>query len=1263
MAAHSPPSISVASSLSDAPHQYSISREDIPLTPLTPAVRFDIGGEIKIHECNEPVQLEVAEPFSIPTARTKLRTYVESSEAPQVQKDIAKLALEILDHRHFKPRDIHKDLRPSVVAHLVAQLPIAILNKQSSVTSDALLQEFKKTLLSIFDDLSKLDLHAYADNAADLRPTFHDFKGKSKTKLARWYGEYNLKLPKELGQCRCRCHPDCNCNCRCKCSCRCRRECDRKCGGSNPKHRNLVVSIDGTSNQFGSNNTNVVELHSRIVKDTREVQQLTYYNSGIGTYAPTSQRSVSLLQRLSSKIDLAFAMNFEKIVQGAYRWLADHYEPGDQIFLFGFSRGAYQVRTLAAMIKKVGLVFPGNREQIPFAYEIYSQKFKGRKATAESDEMARHFKRTFSRKIGIHFLGAWDTVSSIGIIRGPSLPLTEKPYYKCHFRHALALTLAFKDTLTSAVEFIVSAIQEHTNTEQDTWPSEILERLLLCVEQASKIDELCHDLHQPKLYDSVARLLQVRHDSGRKAGRFSLESRPDALPSPLTARKKHAQQEYGIKLLTVLAKYDNGTNIILEKNLIQELALLWNSMSGQQRLKEEIVNCVSHLIDHTAFNSAVLEAKLLELISAAISAKEINLLAVRNAVMTLLDSAHSDSDAISQIYSVLVGNIADENRRLRDLSLELLKTAFDQDRINSSHLCRELGLKLGQQPVSSRFWTLVALRSFSREERFHASIAGTTIIKYLMDILQKDPLILGAWSSWCLSDVLLSESCRREVLSTNNIKTFQRLLGTRYEGTSIESAFLELGTGVQPLAIYSLSGMVSRHDNVLTVLSLAVGNGYFWTSPSGQSVCFGLLTGMLTFNYSEAEQFVEVLVQEHVLDSVVRLLDSHDVQVLHTCVLILGNLRAYEGARKWMESQITDSTGLPGRLLERLGHKNELLQYEVVETIRKLSTSDDGDSGRKFANAAVKFIDGGLVKDLRKFDTALFTRKSDTGLVDSIAGLANNETTFSLLAESKLITILQNIIPRHPIGIAILLKIIEFEHSHARVVTPGILRALMKAAIDDSLQSSATEAVEVLKHIRGGAGPDLSSFNPWEREIWKKLAAGAVDAIDASSHRTRTTSSSRKGIYAMNPAFMRLRRSNSTTRAIPEESAQDFLPQSQLGFLNGDGTWMRTDTRDTSAGDHSQVADAIRRGITEIEELIERGRAEIGATLSSRAKVDRGVQISGRNSVASASSLDLRGSPANGTIPFADDASSNSIVITIEEAVEVLDEDFPPGMA
>lgn len=210
--------------------------------------------------------------------------------------------------------------------------------------------------------------------------------------------------------------------------------------------RNLVVCIDGSSNRFGLKNTNVVELYSQLVKSEA---QLTYYNSGVGTHARPTWRSLTYVHYwLSNKVDLLIAWNLERVILAAYRWISENYQDGDRIYLFGFSRGAYQARAIAGMIHRVGLILPGNNEQIPFAFELYSkidekaQKGKhSRHKHAWANELAETFKSTFCRShVHIHFIGVWDTVSSVGVVRGKTLPSTTNgDHHMCYFRHALAL--------------------------------------------------------------------------------------------------------------------------------------------------------------------------------------------------------------------------------------------------------------------------------------------------------------------------------------------------------------------------------------------------------------------------------------------------------------------------------------------------------------------------------------------------------------------------------------------------------------------------------------------------------------------------------------------------------------------------------------------------------------------------------------------------------------------------------------------------------
>ncbi|KZP29542.1 hypothetical protein FIBSPDRAFT_988847 [Athelia psychrophila] len=196
-----------------------------------------------------------------------------------------------------------------------------------------------------------------------------------------------------------------------------------------PNGRNLVLTLDGTSNKFGKFNTNVIELYSRL--DASD-GQLNYYNSGVGTITKQKSMWKWMTQKFDSAIDLAIAWNFEKVILAAYRWLSERYKPGDRIFLFGFSRGAYQMRVLAAMIAKVGLIQEGNVEQIPFAFEVYKTK--------KNDTDARRFKDTFSMKdVRVHFLGVWDTVSSVGLVGNKILPMVNEWEHIDIFRHALAL--------------------------------------------------------------------------------------------------------------------------------------------------------------------------------------------------------------------------------------------------------------------------------------------------------------------------------------------------------------------------------------------------------------------------------------------------------------------------------------------------------------------------------------------------------------------------------------------------------------------------------------------------------------------------------------------------------------------------------------------------------------------------------------------------------------------------------------------------------
>lgn len=120
-------------------------------------------------------------------------------------------------------------------------------------------------------------------------------------------------------------------------------------------------------------------------------------------------------------MDQAIGTTFEYHVSAGYKFLMRFYSPGDAIYIFGFSRGAYTARFLAEMINVIGLLSQGNEDMIRFAFQSFSEVQRNRgkinKSTKERDQerYLEHFKRTFCRRdVKVYFLGLFDCVNSVG---------------------------------------------------------------------------------------------------------------------------------------------------------------------------------------------------------------------------------------------------------------------------------------------------------------------------------------------------------------------------------------------------------------------------------------------------------------------------------------------------------------------------------------------------------------------------------------------------------------------------------------------------------------------------------------------------------------------------------------------------------------------------------------------------------------------------------------------------------------------------------
>ncbi|KAG8902534.1 hypothetical protein FRB99_004369 [Tulasnella sp. 403] len=208
-----------------------------------------------------------------------------------------------------------------------------------------------------------------------------------------------------------------------------------------PDKRTIVLCFDGTSNVFGEEkNTNVIHLMSMLQLEGSEdgtQNQRVYYQTGIGTYDPTGRGSWPIVQQAKLILDQAFALCLKDHVLGGYKFLMEAYRPGDEICMFGYSRGAYTARALAGMLHVVGLVPSNNMELVPFAYDIFS-KSKEQDEKSPDDELCDRFKKTFSRDVKIRFIGLWDTVSSVGLFPR-TLPNTGNNESVQVVRHALSL--------------------------------------------------------------------------------------------------------------------------------------------------------------------------------------------------------------------------------------------------------------------------------------------------------------------------------------------------------------------------------------------------------------------------------------------------------------------------------------------------------------------------------------------------------------------------------------------------------------------------------------------------------------------------------------------------------------------------------------------------------------------------------------------------------------------------------------------------------
>ncbi len=195
-----------------------------------------------------------------------------------------------------------------------------------------------------------------------------------------------------------------------------------KAGATKPAPKNIVLCSDGTGNQGGKGHgTNVWRLYNYLDLGEPaggEAMQVAFYNDGVGSQD----------WKIFKLIGGAFGWGLSRNICDLYSFLARNYVPGDRIYLFGFSRGAYTVRILADLITSCGVFSAGalpdpkkHREAIDIVYQQYRKRYGSclnhlRNWMKKNEKDYAYLKETsFHEKVPVHFLGVWDTVDAVGI--------------------------------------------------------------------------------------------------------------------------------------------------------------------------------------------------------------------------------------------------------------------------------------------------------------------------------------------------------------------------------------------------------------------------------------------------------------------------------------------------------------------------------------------------------------------------------------------------------------------------------------------------------------------------------------------------------------------------------------------------------------------------------------------------------------------------------------------------------------------------------
>ncbi|MEM7424967.1 MAG: DUF2235 domain-containing protein [Pseudomonadota bacterium] len=207
--------------------------------------------------------------------------------------------------------------------------------------------------------------------------------------------------------------------------------------------RKLVVCCDGTGNEIQGNQSNVLKFYRLLEKRPHKTNQIAYYDPGVGTISESGGWS-RWRSEAKGVFGLVTGAGLDRNVLEAYKFLVRHYERGDRIYLFGFSRGAYTIRILAGVVALIGILERNQEHLCEYALNYYK-----RVGRSGDPRVAYGFNEVIpTHRARIKFMGCWDTVGSVIVPRfdRPLMPLSFEtpPLVRRNsavevFRHALAI--------------------------------------------------------------------------------------------------------------------------------------------------------------------------------------------------------------------------------------------------------------------------------------------------------------------------------------------------------------------------------------------------------------------------------------------------------------------------------------------------------------------------------------------------------------------------------------------------------------------------------------------------------------------------------------------------------------------------------------------------------------------------------------------------------------------------------------------------------